>query len=163
MYIPQQLSYQTMLTNVIKANEAINSLIQYYTCKIPLYQPVDYKNIRPESFFSEAKNSTNETSVSSTSEGSKTLFTVRKMSDVSTSSDGKNINIYYCTYKDCEKQYKSRENLLFHIQNVHLKKKPYSCGLCKNAFSHRNGLNYHLKNFHHIKKKKKCKKKKIVQ
>ena len=111
---------------------------------------------KPESFFSEAKNLTNETSVSSTSEGSKTLFTVRKMSDVSTSSDGKNINIYYFTYKDCEKQYKSRENLFFHIQNVHLKKKPYSCKLCKNAFSHRNGLNYH-----HIKIEKKSKKKKM--
>lgn len=165
MYIPQQLSYQTMLSNVIKTNEAINNLIQYYTYQIPLYQPIDYKSIymKPDSFFSEPKNSMNETSVSSSSEGNKTLFMVRKMSDVSTSSDGKNINIYYFTYKDCEKQYKSRENLFFHIQNVHLKKKPYSCKLCKNAFSHRNGLNYHLKDFHHIKIEKKCKKKKIVQ
>ena len=140
MYIPQKLSYQTMLTYVIKANEAISSLIQFYTYQIPLYRPVDYKSIymKPDLFFSEQKNSMNETSVSSSSEGNKTLFTVRKMNDVS--SDRKNTNIYYCTYKDCEKQYKSRANLFFHIQNVHLKKKPYSCKLCKSAFSHRNGL-----------------------
>ena len=54
--------------------------------------------------------------------------------------------------------YKSRENLFFHIQNVHLKQKSYACKYCENSFSHRNGLNYHLKNFHHCKIEKKKKK-----
>lgn len=95
MYIPQQLSYQTMLTNIIKTNEAINSLIKFYTNQIPLYQQLDFKSIymKPDFFFSEQKNSMNETSVSSSSEGKKTLFTVRKMSNVS--SEG----FLFCSYQ----------------------------------------------------------------
>lgn len=44
--------------------------------------------------------------------------------------------------KDCNKVYKSKENLTLHYKNIHLKLKPYSCKYCTAVFSHRNGRNF---------------------
>ena len=162
MYTPLQSGSVASMTNyILYSNENINSLIQSYNNQIPFYQPLNFSPLplipKHDFLLTERKNSNNETSVSSNSEGKQNLFTVRKMDDVTTSKNGKIVKLCYCTYKNCVKKYKSRENLFFHIQNVHLKQKPYYCKLCKNAFSHRNGLNYHLKNFHHIKIEKRKK------
>jgi hypothetical protein len=46
---------------------------------------------------------------------------------------------FTCSFKDCEKVYKSKENLTLHYRNIHLKEKPYSCKYCSAVFSHRNG------------------------
>lgn len=40
---------------------------------------------------------------------------------------------------NCNKSYKSKENLNLHIKNKHLGLKPYSCDFCSSKFSHRNG------------------------
>lgn len=158
----QTVGYEHLFRHILESNEILNSIIQYYTFKMPFTPTLNIPNIiqkeKIKDVSSDTRNSPNETSISSNSEGNKNLFTVRKISDVSTSSDGKSVKSFYCTYRDCVKQYKSRENLFFHIQNVHLKQKPYACKYCENSFSHRNGLNYHLKNFHHCKIEKKKKK-----
>ena len=68
----------------------------------------------------------------------------------------KNFHTYKCDYEDCNKIYKSKENLKLHIKNIHLKEKPYSCRFCDSLFSHRNGKNlilikgktYHERKFH---------------
>ena len=39
----------------------------------------------------------------------------------------------------CEKAYKTYENLNLHILNKHKKQKPYKCSFCSNKYSHRNG------------------------
>jgi uncharacterized Zn-finger protein len=46
---------------------------------------------------------------------------------------------FKCEFKNCEKVYKSRENLVLHIKNIHMKLKPYRCRFCDGSFSHRNG------------------------
>lgn len=60
---------------------------------------------------------------------------------------------YKCT--DCVKVYKSKENLMLHVKNIHLKIKPYDCKYCTALFSHRNGnkflilgKTYHERKFH---------------
>jgi hypothetical protein len=57
-------------------------------------------------------------------------------------------DIYKCTYENCYKGYKSKENLTLHIKNIHLKQKPYQCNFCTSVFSHRNGKTYHERKFH---------------
>jgi hypothetical protein len=47
---------------------------------------------------------------------------------------------FTCTFENCEKVYKSKENLTLHYKNIHLKEKPYSCSYCGSQFSHRNGI-----------------------
>lgn len=56
-----------------------------------------------------------------------------------TSSNGKVIKNFPCTENNCDKVYKSKENLILHYKNIHLKEKPYSCIYCASRFSHRNG------------------------
>lgn len=46
---------------------------------------------------------------------------------------------FACTFENCGKVYKSKENLTLHYKNIHLKEKPYSCSYCGSLFSHRNG------------------------
>ncbi len=59
---------------------------------------------------------------------------------ISPKADSKNLKNFKC--EDCEKVYKSKENLTLHIKNIHLKIKPYSCKYCIAEFSHRNGSLY---------------------
>jgi len=54
--------------------------------------------------------------------------------------------LFKCDYEKCGKSYKSKENLTFHIKNIHLKEKPYNCRYCSSVFSHRNGKIY----FNHL-------------
>lgn len=49
------------------------------------------------------------------------------------------LKLFKCTYQNCMKAYKSKENLTLHFKNIHLKEKPYICKFCKATFSHRNG------------------------
>lgn len=56
-----------------------------------------------------------------------------------------NLKIFICF---CGKIYKSKENVILHIKNIHLDEKPYSCEICHTGFSHRNGKNYHMRKFH---------------
>jgi hypothetical protein len=53
--------------------------------------------------------------------------------------------IYKCTHDNCDKAYKSKENLNLHIKNKHLNQKPYQCNFCDLKFSHRNGNYYYNK------------------
>jgi hypothetical protein len=46
---------------------------------------------------------------------------------------------FKCTENNCHKSYKSKENLLLHIINVHRHEKPFKCKHCNMKFSHRNG------------------------
>jgi len=46
---------------------------------------------------------------------------------------------FKCDFRSCEKVYKSKENLVLHIKNIHMKLKPYRCRFCDASFSHRNG------------------------
>lgn len=46
---------------------------------------------------------------------------------------------FTCKIENCKKSYKSKENLILHYKNIHLKEKPYSCQYCPATFSHRNG------------------------
>ena len=55
---------------------------------------------------------------------------------------------YKCTYPNCTKVYRSKENLKLHYQNIHNKIKPYQCSYCPLKFSHRNGRIYHERKVH---------------
>ena len=55
---------------------------------------------------------------------------------------------YLCNYKGCSNLYRSKENLVLHYKNKHLKEKPYRCSYCKATFSHRNGKTYHERKVH---------------
>ena len=63
---------------------------------------------------------------------------------------------YKCTYDNCTKAYRSKENLMLHIQNVHKKQKPYKCSYCSIQFSHRNGRIYHERKVHTLEFPYKC-------
>lgn len=56
--------------------------------------------------------------------------------------------LFRCSELNCDKVYKSKENLTLHIKNIHLKEKPYNCKYCPALFSHRNGKTYHERKFH---------------
>ena len=60
------------------------------------------------------------------------------------------VNVFKCTYIDCNKEYKTKENLILHIKNKHLKIKPFKCSICNSLFSQRNGKIYHERKFHRI-------------
>lgn len=47
--------------------------------------------------------------------------------------------LFKCEVKNCNKAYKSKENLNLHFRNKHLGEKPYQCRFCSSRFSHRNG------------------------
>ncbi len=49
-------------------------------------------------------------------------------------------HFFKCTEVNCHKSYKSKENLLLHIINVHRHEKPFKCKHCTLKFSHRNGI-----------------------
>jgi len=53
-----------------------------------------------------------------------------------------------CSKEGCNKSYKSKENLILHFKNFHLKEKPYKCNYCDLHFSHRNGKTYHERKVH---------------
>lgn len=63
---------------------------------------------------------------------------------------------FKCLFLDCPKIYKSKENMIFHYKNVHLKMKPFKCNFCEVAFSHRNGKIYHERRNHQDKLPFKC-------
>lgn len=48
--------------------------------------------------------------------------------------------MFKCDFQNCEKAYKSKENLFLHKKNKHLGIKPYGCKFCEAQFSHRNGI-----------------------
>jgi hypothetical protein len=56
--------------------------------------------------------------------------------------------VFKCVEINCGKVYKSKENLVLHIKNIHMNIKPYKCKFCNNSFSHRNGKLYHERRFH---------------
>jgi len=45
-----------------------------------------------------------------------------------------NSRCFPCTYDKCIKIYKSKENLVLHVKNIHLKEKPYQCRYCSAVF-----------------------------
>ena len=49
--------------------------------------------------------------------------------------------------EECEKSYTSKQNLLYHIQSVHLKVKHY-CNFCTSVFKLKAGLKHHLQSKH---------------
>lgn len=55
---------------------------------------------------------------------------------------------FKCHFTQCDKSYRSKENLTLHIKNIHMGIKPYKCRMCESVFSHRNGKSYHEKSFH---------------
>lgn len=55
---------------------------------------------------------------------------------------------FRCHYDGCLKKYRSKENLVFHIKNIHLNIKPFQCSFCHLKFSHRNGKIYHERKQH---------------
>lgn len=66
--------------------------------------------------------------------------------------DGK---FFKCPEPECNKLYKSKENLNLHMKNIHEGIKPYQCKYCSIRFSHRNGIyiviigkTYHERKFH---------------
>lgn len=56
--------------------------------------------------------------------------------------------IFKCGLITCLKEYKSKENLILHFKNKHLKEKPYICQFCNAEFTHRNGKAYHERKVH---------------
>ena len=58
----------------------------------------------------------------------------------------KTLHMFICN--ECYKVYNSKENMLLHYKNIHLKQKPYECSYCSAGFSHRNGKIYHERKFH---------------
>jgi uncharacterized Zn-finger protein len=58
------------------------------------------------------------------------------------------IKRFICNLDNCSKEYKSKENMVLHIKNIHLLCKPYNCSFCSNTFSHRNGKTYHERKVH---------------
>ena len=64
------------------------------------------------------------------------------------SSQRRKHKVYKCEYANCNKIYRSKENLNLHIQNIHQKLKPYQCSYCPMKFSHRNGRIYHERKIH---------------
>ena len=72
-----------------------------------------------------------------------------KMYNKKREAKNKNKKIFFaCDFKNCEKEYRSRENLKLHVQNVHEQIKPYGCRFCDATFSHRNGKTYHERKMH---------------
>lgn len=53
--------------------------------------------------------------------------------------DSNKLKLFKCSYAGCAKAYKSKENMILHMKNIHLKEKPYTCKFCNVSFSHRNG------------------------
>lgn len=63
---------------------------------------------------------------------------------------------FKCEHRNCNKLYKSKENLILHYRNKHLSQKPYKCNYCEAAFSHRNGKTYHERKVHTMDFPHKC-------
>jgi hypothetical protein len=148
-----QLDSSNFILQTIYKNIQIANLIQYYTqTPFPLlfneFNSGSLENEEIKITEKDVCNNIQDKSLSSTCDEEKEKFLVRKEPDYFVSTDGKNNVYYYCFFKGCIKKYKSRENLYFHIQNVHFKKKPFKCKFCGKTFSHRNGYNYHLKHIH---------------
>lgn len=66
------------------------------------------------------------------------------------------IKNFHCPHENCDKVYKSKENMLFHYSNFHLKQKAFKCEYCSKLFSHRNGRAYHERKKHQEKLIYKC-------
>lgn len=49
-------------------------------------------------------------------------------------------SFFKCKENNCHKTYKSKENLVLHVINVHKQEKPFKCKHCNMKFSHRNGI-----------------------
>lgn len=64
---------------------------------------------------------------------------LRKL-DLLGNSESSRLKNFKCHFNECEKAYKTRENLTLHIKNKHLGVKPYACKYCNAKFSHRNGI-----------------------
>jgi hypothetical protein len=55
---------------------------------------------------------------------------------------------FKCDYSNCNKLYRTKENLILHYKNKHLLEKPFKCSYCDMAFSHRNGKTFHERRIH---------------
>lgn len=53
------------------------------------------------------------------------------------------VNVYCCMYKNCEKEYQTKYNLLRHINVNHLKKKIGECRICGRVFIDYDNLKEH--------------------
>ena len=53
------------------------------------------------------------------------------------------VEIFCCMYRDCEKEYRSRQNLKRHINISHLLKKQSTCSLCQKVFKNSTNLKEH--------------------
>lgn len=51
---------------------------------------------------------------------------------------------YTCYYRDCQKIYNSKYNLIRHINSFHLDTKSYTCQFCTKGFYNKQSLDSHL-------------------
>lgn len=65
------------------------------------------------------------------------------------------LTLYCCMFEGCDKSYKSKFNLKWHIEKIHLKSKKYSCPKCNQSFASNQNLKEH-KYKHEGKKPYKC-------
>lgn len=53
------------------------------------------------------------------------------------------VEVFCCMYRDCGKEYHSRQNLKRHINISHLLKKQSKCSLCQKVFKNSTNLKEH--------------------
>ena len=54
------------------------------------------------------------------------------------------VQIFCCMYKDCNKEYQTKYNLLRHLNINHLKKKQGNCSICNKEFIDMDNLKEHM-------------------
>ena len=74
----QTVGYEHLFRHILEWNEILNSIIQYYTFKMPFTPTLNIPNIiqkeKIKDVSSDTRNSPNETSISSNSKGIKTYL-----------------------------------------------------------------------------------------
>jgi uncharacterized Zn-finger protein len=122
------------MKNNILENDAISGINQetnkkFYTKFVEIPQKIEKKDEEHKCFFQKCM---------------RTFLTSNHLKDHLKSH--MTFKTFHCQFDNCGKIYKSKENLVLHIKNIHLKLKPYRCRFCDSSFSHRNGkiLNFYL-------------------
>lgn len=59
------------------------------------------------------------------------------------------IRKFKCEFPECDKVYRSKENLVLHIDNKHLGKKPFECIFCQERYASRNTRATHEREVHY--------------